>query len=145
MGIQYHPGLGEALWCDYTGIEPEMCKRRLVVVLTPKAAQRYKLVTVVPISATCPEELRPWHVRLSRDPYPQGTAPALWVKCDMVSTVSFDRLSGYHYRWEGKRKYMKMQVAAQELVAIREGVLHALGLHGWVPPRSICTVPATAG
>lgn len=110
-----------------------MCKRRLVVVVTPKSAQRHKLVTVVPVSATPPEDPKPWHVRLGRDPWPKGTATELWVKCDMISVVCFDRLSGYHFRWEGRRKYQKMQVTAKELEAVRVGVLHALGLHSWHP------------
>lgn len=137
MTIQYHPDLGEALWCDYTGIEPEMCKRRIAVVLTPKAAQRYRLVTVVPISATPPDEVKPWHVRLARDPYPKGAASELWVKCDMVNVVSFDRLHGYHVRWNGRREYRKMRVSLSELIAIREGVLKALDLDGWRPPPAL--------
>lgn len=128
MGIQYHPDLGEALWCDYTGLEPEMVKRRLVVVVVPRASQRPHLTTVVPISATPPEVIRPWHVRLGRDPYPKGTKDELWVKCDMLNVVCFDRLMGYHTRWNGKRQYQKMQVSLPELNAIRAGILASLGL-----------------
>lgn len=128
MGIQYHPSIGEALWCDYSGIEPEMVKRRLVVVVTPKASQRPKLTTVVPISSTAPEIVRPWHVKLDRDPYPKGNAAELWVKCDMLNVVCFDRLSGYHYRWAGKRKYQTMKVSADELRKIRDAILSSLGL-----------------
>ena len=40
MGITYHPDLGEALWCDYAGIEPEMCKRRIAVVIVPNGPTR---------------------------------------------------------------------------------------------------------
>jgi len=46
MGIQYHPDLGEALWCDDAGVSPEMVKRRLAVVVVPKACQRMHLTTV---------------------------------------------------------------------------------------------------
>lgn len=128
VGIQYHPSIGEALWCDFSGQEPEMVKRRLVVVIVPKACQRPQLTTVVPISATRPEVVRPWHVKLDRDPYPEGTKTELWAKCDMISVVCFDRLSGYHRRWAGRREYRKMQVSMNELTAIRNGVLAALGL-----------------
>ena len=128
MAIQYHPTLGEALWCDYTGIEPEMVKRRLVVIILPRASQRPHLTTVVPISATPPHGLQPWHVQLDRDPYPFGTAPRLWVKCDMINVVCFDRLSGHHVRWNGKRQYRKMSVSAAELRKIRAGVVASLGL-----------------
>lgn len=129
MGIDYHPAVGEALWCDYKGIEPEMVKRRLVVVVSPKATQRYHLTTVVPISSTAPEIIKPWHVKLSRDPYPKGDKPELWVKCDMLNVVCFERLLGYHTRWAGKRQYHKMQVSLPELQAIRQGILISLGLN----------------
>ena len=98
------------------------------MVITPKACQRHHLVTVVPVSATPPPTVKAWHVRLDRDPYPKGTANELWVKCDMVNVVSFDRLTGYHYRWDGRRKYQKMRVSMSELIAIRDGVRAALGL-----------------
>jgi mRNA interferase MazF len=128
VAIEYHPALGEALWCDYTGIEPEMIKRRLVVVVTPKPSQRHKLTTVVPISATSPTTVLPWHVRLNRDPFPQGDKEELWVKCDMINVVCFGRLSGYHYRWNGARKYRTMSVSLDELRSIRRGILASLGI-----------------
>jgi mRNA interferase MazF len=130
MAITYHPTIGEALWCDYSGIEPEMVKRRLVIVITPKTSQRFNLTTVVPISATEPTEAKPWHVRLQRDPWPKGNKADLWVECDVINVVCFHRLSGYHYRWNGARKYVKMHVSLAELGAIRAGVLAALGLEG---------------
>lgn len=129
MGIDYHPELGEALWCDYSGIEPEMIKRRLAVVVVPKACQRYRLTTVIPLSTTAPEVLKPWHVKLERDPYPLGDAGEVWAKCDMLNVVSFDRLSGYHRRWNGRRKYEKMKVQPHELQQIRACILHGIGLH----------------
>ncbi|MEP6484230.1 MAG: type II toxin-antitoxin system PemK/MazF family toxin [Rudaea sp.] len=128
MPIACHPSIGETLWCDYSGIEPEMVKRRLVVVVSPRTSQRYKLVTVVPISATEPSAILPWHVKLHRDPYPKGDKPDLWVKCDMINVVCFERLAGYHFRWNGARKYHRMAVSRDELRAIRAGMLAALGL-----------------
>ncbi len=128
MGIDYHPSVGEALWCDYSGSVPEMVKRRIAVVISPKASQRPSLVTVVPVSSTRPLIVKPWHVKLGRDPYPKGDKDELWVKCDMINVVCFQRLSGYHTRWNGQRKYMKMQVSIDELEAIREGVRKALNL-----------------
>jgi uncharacterized protein YifN (PemK superfamily) len=130
MPIQYHPDLGEALWCEYEGLAPEMVKRRLAVVLTPKACQRVRIATVVPISATRPEVIRPWHVRLSRDPLPQGGSGEVWAKCDMVNVVSFARLSNYHSRWNGRREYRKLRVPMDDLLRIRGGVLSSLG-HPW--------------
>lgn len=137
MAINYYPDLGEALWCEYTGRVPEMCKRRLAIVVTPREVQRFRLVTVVPVSATPPNEVRPWNVRLTRDPYPQGKAGEVWAQCDMVNVVSFDRLWGYHTRWNGARKYQKMQVGLADLIAVREAVLKGLGLHGWKAPEAL--------
>jgi mRNA interferase MazF len=130
MSIQYHPQLGEALWCEYDGLAPEMIKRRLAVVLTPKACHRSRIATVVPVSTTPPDVIRPWHVCLSRDPLPQGGAADVWVKCDMVNVVSFARLSNYHYRWNGRREYRKLHVSIDDLRRIREGVLASFG-HPW--------------
>ena len=127
MAISYHPELGEALWCDYSGVQPEMIKRRLAVVLTPRSCQRAGLTTVIPISCTPPRIPRPWHVKLSKDPYPKGDKEEVWAKCDMINVVSFERLSGYHIRWNGRRQYLKMRVSMEELVRIRKGVLASLG------------------
>lgn len=129
MTIRYHPELGEALWCDYSGIEPEMVKRRLVVVVVPRLSQRYNLTTVLPVSATSPALIKPWHVRLAKDPYPKGDKAELWVKCDMLNVVCFERLSGYHTRWNGRRHYRKMKVSLDELRGIRRGIASSLGLH----------------
>lgn len=129
MGIQYHPDLGEALWCEYTGMEPEMVKRRLCVVIVPRSAQRSRLTTVVPISATPPDVVMAWHVKLARDPLPNSKVAEVWVKCDMINAVSFNRLSGNYIRWNGERKYQKMKISMDELKAIRAGVRAALGLN----------------
>lgn len=128
MPIAYHPGVAEVLWCDFDGRQPEMQKRRLVVVVSPKAAQRHQLVTVVPLSTTEPQEPKPWHCRLERDPLPKGSGKTVWAKCDMIAVVCFDRLSGYHTRWAGKRQYQTLKVSLAELQAIRVGMLHSLGL-----------------
>ena len=133
MAIAFHPSLGEALWCDYDGMPPEMVKRRLAVVVSPKQCQRHRLVTVVPISATPPQVVRPWHVRLQRDPLPRGAKPEVWVKCDMVNVVSFDRLHGHYTRWNGRRQFQSLQVSNEELAAIRCGILRAFGF------RPACT------
>ncbi|UHQ18273.1 type II toxin-antitoxin system PemK/MazF family toxin [Lysobacter sp. KIS68-7] len=130
MGINYHPDLGEALWCDYSGMAPEMIKTRIAIVIVPRACQRARLTTVVPLSTTPPQIVRPWHVRLDRDPLPGGGAGDVWAKCDMINVVSFDRLRGYFRRWRGRREYYKMKVSLKELEAIRQGVLNALG-HPW--------------
>lgn len=66
-------------------------------------------------------------MKLSKDPYPKGDKEVVWAKCDMINVVSFERLSGYHIRWNGRRQYLKMRVSMEELVRIRRGVLASLG------------------
>ena len=60
----------------------------------------------------------------------KGDKGEVWAKCDIINVVSFERLSGYHVRWNGRRKYLKMRVSMEELVHIRNGVLAALGFMG---------------
>lgn len=128
MPISYHPGVAEVLWCNFEGREPEMTKRRLSVVVSPKAVQRARLVTVVPLSTTPPEAIHPWHCQLERDPLPNGSGAAVWAKCDMVAVVCWERLCGYHTRWAGKREYKTLRVSLGDLQAIRVGILHGLGM-----------------
>jgi len=50
MSIPYHPEQGTILICDFKGfIDPEMVKRRPVVVVSPRLRQRGKLCAVVPL------------------------------------------------------------------------------------------------
>jgi uncharacterized protein YifN (PemK superfamily) len=135
MGLPYHPKAGEVLYCNYDGIEPEMTKRRLAVVISPKFLNRPRLCTVVPISTTPPIHKEKYHYLLPQDPLPTS-APGTkaWVKCDMVATVCFDRLSGWWgEKRYGKRIYQTLLVSNEDLAEIRKGVLHALGLGALTP------------
>ena len=57
MAINFHPRLGQVLYCDFkTGFRPpEMVKARPVVVLS---RNHHELCTVVPLSGTEPKESR---------------------------------------------------------------------------------------
>lgn len=122
--------------CDFRGlIPPEMDKVRWVVVLSPKHLNRYRLAAVVPISTTAPDHESPWHVKLDKDPAPNGKDGAVvWAKCDMIMSVSYERLSGW---WDGKvngrRNYVKVHVSEDELRRVKRGVLYSLGLGGLGP------------
>lgn len=131
MPIKFHPRVGEVLNCDYRGlIYPEMDKRRLAVVISPDDFARDYLCTVVPLSTTPPPKIEKYHHILEKDPYPESDEK-VWVKADMLMTVSFARLSGYHDgKVEGKRQYVKLHVSAHDLACIKKCVLHALGLGG---------------
>lgn len=133
--LPYHPKQGEVLRCDYTGlVPPEMDKVRCVVVLSPKFINRPNLCTVVPLSTTPPDTPEAYHVLLDRDPAPDACGAPVWAKCDMLMTVSFNRLSAF---WsgrqpDGKRRYVARHVSGLELGKMRQATLAALGLsHLW--------------
>ena len=130
--LPYHPNPGEVLRCDYSNlVPPEMDKVRFAVVISPRLRHRDSLCTVVPISTTAPAFPQPFHVQLAQDPYPKSAPGTVaWVKCDMMMTVSYARLSAY---WDGrhpngKRNYITLRVSQNEFREIRIGMLHAVGL-----------------
>ena len=135
MGIKYPVGPGAILRCDYNrgGFKaPEMVKARPAVVISPRLPHRDGLCTVVPLSGDPNEHESAWDIRLEFDPplphpFTYGVA---WAKCDMLATVSFDRLDMFQTARDqyGKRKYLHPKVSAADLVRIRQGVLFALGL-----------------
>jgi uncharacterized protein YifN (PemK superfamily) len=133
MTIQYHPEIGTILICDFDGFkEPEMIKRRPVVVISPNFKSRNRLCTVVPMSTSEPKKIEAYHYRLHTIPalpYP-FTSPSHWVKADMIYTVSFDRLSLMFSKKDntGKRIYDQRVIDAADLIKIREAVLHGIGL-----------------
>ena len=134
MAIHFHPEQGTILVCDFRGfVEPEMVKRRPVVVISPRLRNRSGLCTVVPLSTTQPAKVEPYHYRLH-------TAPCLpapyvnsvhWVKADMLCTVSFERLFLMSHGTKdasGKRIYDQRVIDAADLLKIHAAVLHGIGL-----------------
>lgn len=136
MPLTYHPKPGDILVCDYnTGFTaPEMVKRRPIIVISPRLRRRNGLCTVVPLSTTQPDVEEDYHCRISMCP----TLPKpwdsswMWVKADMIATVSFERLELIRgpKDFQGKRKYLQCRIDDSSLQAIRRCVLFALG----VPP-----------
>ena len=51
-----------------------------------------------------------------------------WAKCDMLYTVSLERLDRVPINKEGRRVFVAPRVLDDDLEAIRQGVMHALGL-----------------
>ncbi len=133
MAIQIHPEQGTILICDFKGfVQPEMLKRRPVVVISPRLRKRGNLCSIVPLSTTAPKELSAFHYRLHVNP--PLPAPfdesAHWVKADMIYTVSFDRLY-LPFRSKdgtGKRIYDVRVVDKSDLLKIQQCVLHGIGL-----------------
>jgi uncharacterized protein YifN (PemK superfamily) len=135
MAIQFPVGPGTILLCDYSrgGFQPpEMTKRRPAVVVSPRLPHRDGLCAVVPLSGSESKYNVPYVVRLELTeplppPYPQKV---WWAKCDMVATVSFQRLDFFRTArdWNHKRKYIHPVLSADDMKRVHTGVLMALGL-----------------
>jgi mRNA interferase MazF len=129
--LPFHPEPGDILICDYsTGFKPpEMVKRRLCIVVSPKLKRRNELATVVPLSQTEPKPLQPWHhpVDLVSQSWGDGIR---WAACDMLATVSYERLARPHYRHKitGTRLYERLRLSDENLAAVRQCIGIALGL-----------------
>jgi mRNA interferase MazF len=130
MPIKFHPRVGEVLNCDYRGlIYPEMDKPRPVVVVSPDDFKRDYLCTVVPLSTTPPPHIEKYHYVFERDPCLSPGTAKVWAKCDMIMTVSFQRLSGqWNEKVDGKRVYIKSYLTDEEMSCIRKCILYAVGL-----------------
>ena len=133
MAINYHPGQGTILLCDYQGSKtPEMNKRRPVIVLCNQIHARPNLCTVVPLSTTPPTSMMPYHFKLfTNPPLPSPyNSEFHWVKADMINAVSFQRLSlpTTGKDGQGKRTYDIRQLDAADLRFVQQAVLIGLGL-----------------
>ena len=107
-----------------------MVKRRLAVIVSPKLKRRDNLASVVPLSMTAPTSPEPWHVSIDlqlEHPWGPGTR---WAKCDLISTVGYQRLDLPHYRHPvtNKRLYSQVEVEPGALDALRRAVACALGI-----------------
>lgn len=134
MPIKQHPKAGTVILCDFAGgfREPEMVKRRPVVVVSPRIRARPGLCTVVALSRTEPRPVMPYHARI--DLRPELPAPwtndGIWVKGDMINAVGFHRLDLIRLgrKDSGGREYLLDPLPAETLAIIRRCVLEALGL-----------------
>ena len=59
---------------------PEICKRRPVVVLTPRLRRVNRLLTVVPLSTTAPNPAQLWHTKLTVNLPKPYDSPIVWLK-----------------------------------------------------------------
>jgi uncharacterized protein YifN (PemK superfamily) len=137
MGISEHPPQGSIVTVNYAmgGFkEPEMVKRRLAIVLTPKITARPHLCTIVPLSLTPPDKEMPYHCRI-RIPFelPKEWGDAdRWVKGDMVNAVGFHRVDLLRLGKDGsgKRIYQFSCLPEDILRKVRKCVLHGMGMSG---------------
>ena len=96
MALKYQPFPGTLWMCNFdTGFKPpEMVKVRPVVVISPRPESATGLCTVVPLSTTPPDPVQRFHYRMGRESLPAGKfqQSETWAKCDMLNTVSLNRL-----------------------------------------------------
>lgn len=135
MGIKYAVGVGTVLLCDYSRggfLPPEMVKKRPAVVISPRLPRRDGLCTVIPLSQTEPGHAVDYVIRVAfADPLPYPFPyRVFWAKCDMIATVSFERLDLFQTARDqsGKRKYLHPRMSAEDVACVRGGVLKAIGL-----------------
>ncbi len=123
--------------CRFDGFnEPEMVKTRPVVILA-KHKHNSKLVTVVPLSTTAPENVCAHHHLLSSNPKPgEDKSKQVWAKCDMIYTLSTDRLELFSIRTRQGRQTVSACVCEADFEAIRDAVRAALSLHQ-IPPTAV--------
>ncbi|MFZ6638534.1 type II toxin-antitoxin system PemK/MazF family toxin [Undibacterium sp. TC4M20W] len=128
MALQFQPKVGDVLMCDFDGfVEPEMVKKRPVVIIARNKFNS-KLVTIVPLSTTEPETLESHHYPLPINPVPAQRSRKCWAKCDMISTISIDRLDRL------KDGYTRVipKLNQKDIQEIRLCVMHALQLQNTV-------------
>lgn len=133
MPINEHPKPGTILLCDYSSgfKEPEMVKRRPVIVISPKISVRPRLCTVIALSASPPTPQMGYHCRLELDPpLPAPWTGDTWVKGDMVNAVGFHRLDFIRIGKDasGRRMYRYEIVTAEQLRQVLQCLLCAVGL-----------------
>jgi len=131
MTLPFNPSQGLIVICDFDGLKaPEMVKRRPSIVVSPRSRRSTGLCTVIPCSATAPVPELAHHFQLGINPplpqpYPE---PNVWVKCDMIYTVSFARLNLPWYRAvDGSRQYINQYVSEDDLLSIQRCMLTYLG------------------
>jgi uncharacterized protein YifN (PemK superfamily) len=110
---------------------PEMTKRRPCIVLSPQLPHRPFLTTIVPLSATTPKTPQNYHLKLRLNPplpHPYDD-PEMWLKGDVVLTVSLSRLRRLFYRNDAGRKVWITRTLSQPHFARVQACVRAgLGL-----------------
>jgi uncharacterized protein YifN (PemK superfamily) len=135
MPIQEHPPMGTVVLCDFSGgfREPEMVKRRPVIVLSPRIRARAPVCTVVALSRTVPAPIMSYHARIDLRPALPlpWQSDDIWVKGDMINTVGFHRLDLFRLGKdvEGARKYLLDPLEEAIMAEVHGCVLAGLGLN----------------
>lgn len=131
MPLPYFPRPGEVLICafDDAAIGAEMVKRRPAVVVSRHNASGSRLATVVPLSTTAPNPTLPWHHPLPHLRITGWPSDAVsWAKCDMLATVSLDRLNKPYIKTRQGRSYTSHVLSDVDMQAIRQAIRAHLAL-----------------
>ena len=134
--LNFQPAPGSIVMCDFsTGfIVPEMVKKRPAVVVR-RSKTNPKLVTIVPISQTEPDEITDVHVEIIS---PLNKEKA-WVKCDMITTVSIDRLDRFRVRKANTTTWETKPLEDHKFQLVKKSVANYLGIsdNTSVPERGL--------
>jgi len=131
--ITEHPAQGTILICDFDGfVEPEMIKRRPVIVMSRKIASRPRLCTIVSLSTAEPETILPMHYLLELDPplpWPY-CSPEMWVKGDMIYSLGFHRLFYPRMKKDSTRKRMYdiRTINPDQLACVQKCIMAGIGI-----------------
>ena len=133
MALPFRPEPGTVLMCNFdTGFKPpEMVKVRPVVVVSPRRRHGAALCTVIPLSTTPPAPVEPHHHCLDPASLPgQLARKQTWAKCDMLYTVSLERLDRVRVgrSGDGRRRYVVQSITGADWKAIRKCITIGLGL-----------------
>jgi len=132
LPVPFHPRQGCVLICDFEGLRvPEMTKRRPVVVVSPKLRSRRRLCCVAPLSTTDPDPISKFHCYIEFDPLLPAPYDSrhMWVKADMIYTMSLDRMNMPFYKDEsGRRQYVEHYLTEDQFKIVTGCVLEGLGL-----------------
>jgi uncharacterized protein YifN (PemK superfamily) len=125
--LLFHPRAGQVFVGDFSDLkEPEMCKVRPVIIVSPRLPNRSEIVAIVPISLTAPRIPLPYCFKLSKNYHPKEADDLdCWAKADMVMNVATRRLSAFKV---GRRQYAYPTLTPEDLLGVRRAVLAGLGL-----------------
>jgi len=110
---------------------PEMIKKRPVIVISPRS-RRKNICTVVALSTTTPAPIEPYHALIEF--YPKlpvkFDVKDVWVKGDMIYTVSFERLELIKNGRDrsGKRKYYTSKLPRKSFEKVMKCVQNGLAI-----------------
>ena len=94
QSLKSKPRYGQYYWVDFPKDtrEPEFVSRHPAIVVRAGGALSDACV-VVPITSSEPEEIRPYHYKLLRNPNPHDPNREIWAICNHLYTVHPCRLS----------------------------------------------------